>query len=79
MSFLAIQKFIFPLYTKRLPKKLCDAHMLKQDETVVLVDEDDQELQTKLLVEKTGLSGGRKGFVIAHKLYEGDALQCRSM
>ncbi|KAM0070882.1 putative B3 domain-containing protein REM16 [Helianthus debilis subsp. tardiflorus] len=52
--------------------------MVKQDETVVLVDEDDQEFKTRLLVEKTGLSGGRKGFLIAHKLCEGDALQCRS-
>ncbi|KAK1439919.1 hypothetical protein QVD17_05744 [Tagetes erecta] len=58
----------------RLPKKFCDAHLPKQDETVVLVDEDDQEFKTKFLVEKTGLSGGWRGFSIAHKLREGDAL-----
>ncbi|XP_022036405.1 B3 domain-containing protein Os01g0234100 isoform X2 [Helianthus annuus] len=56
------------------PKKFCDAHMPKQDETVVLLDENDQEFNTKFLVEKTGLSGGWRGFSIAHNLLEGDAL-----
>ncbi|KAI7745774.1 hypothetical protein M8C21_010842 [Ambrosia artemisiifolia] len=57
-----------------LPKKFCDAHMPKQDETVVLLDENDQEFNTKFLVDKTGLSGGWRGFSIAHNLLEGDAL-----
>ncbi|KAM0072942.1 putative transcription factor B3-Domain family [Helianthus debilis subsp. tardiflorus] len=56
------------------PKKFCDAHMPKQDETVVLLDENDQEFNTKFLVDKTGLSGGWRGFSIAHNLLEGDAL-----
>ncbi|XP_071697556.1 B3 domain-containing protein Os01g0234100-like [Rutidosis leptorrhynchoides] len=56
------------------PKKFCDANLPKHDETVVLVDEDDQEYNTKYLVEKTGLSGGWRGFSIAHKLVEGDVL-----
>ncbi|KAI3675292.1 hypothetical protein L1987_84881 [Smallanthus sonchifolius] len=59
---------------ERLPKKFCDVHLPKQDETIVLVDENDQEFNTKFLVEKTGLSGGWRGFSIAHKLREGDAL-----
>ncbi|KAK9056672.1 hypothetical protein SSX86_024034 [Deinandra increscens subsp. villosa] len=57
-----------------LPKKFCAAHLPKQDETVVLVDEDDQEFNTKYLFHKTGLSGGWRGFSIAHKLVVGDAL-----
>ncbi|CAI9294603.1 unnamed protein product [Lactuca saligna] len=56
------------------PKKFCDVHMPKHDETVVLVDEDDQEFNTKYLVDKFGLSAGWRGFSIAHKLLEGDAL-----
>nr|XP_043620027.1 B3 domain-containing protein Os01g0234100-like [Erigeron canadensis] len=57
-----------------LSKKFCDAHLPKHDETVVLVDEDDQEFNTKYLVDKTGLSGGWRGFSLAHKLLEGDVL-----
>ncbi|KAJ0763165.1 putative transcription factor B3-Domain family [Helianthus annuus] len=48
--------------------------MPKQDETVVLLDENDQEFNTKFLVDKTGLSGGWRGFSIAHNLLEGDTL-----
>lgn len=48
--------------------------MPKHDETVVLVDEDDQEFSTKYLVHKFGLSAGWRGFSISHKLLEGDAL-----
>ncbi|KAI7744274.1 hypothetical protein M8C21_018109 [Ambrosia artemisiifolia] len=57
-----------------LPGKFCDAHLPKQDETVVLVDEDDHEFNTKYLFDKCGLSGGWRGFSIGHKLREGDAL-----
>ncbi|PWA98870.1 B3 DNA binding domain-containing protein [Artemisia annua] len=42
-----------------LPKNFCDAHLPKDDVTVVLVDEDDQEFNTKYLDRKTGLSGGK--------------------
>ncbi|XP_076934400.1 B3 domain-containing protein Os01g0234100-like [Bidens hawaiensis] len=57
-----------------LSKKFCDAHLPKHDETIVLVDDNDQEFNTKFLVDKTGLSGGWRGFAIAHKLVEGDTL-----
>ncbi|XP_076940159.1 B3 domain-containing protein Os01g0234100-like [Bidens hawaiensis] len=58
------------------PKKFCEAHMPKHDETVVLVDEDEQEFNTKFVFgkNKTGLGGGWRGFSIAHGLIEGDAL-----
>ncbi|XP_073278580.1 B3 domain-containing protein Os01g0234100-like isoform X3 [Primulina huaijiensis] len=57
-----------------LPKRFCDFHLPKQDDTMVLVDEDEQEYNTKYLVNKNGLSGGWRGFSIAHKLLEGDVL-----
>ena len=40
----------------------------------MLVDKDDQEFNTKYLDRKTGLSGGWRGFSMAHKLLAGDAL-----
>ncbi|KAK6136862.1 hypothetical protein DH2020_029395 [Rehmannia glutinosa] len=57
-----------------LPKKFCDAHMPSHDDTIVLVDENEQEYNTKYSVRKNRLSGGWRGFSIAHKLLEGDAL-----
>ncbi|GJU47476.1 B3 DNA binding domain-containing protein [Tanacetum coccineum] len=57
-----------------LPKSFCDAHLPKDDVTVVLVDKDDQEFNTKYLDRKTGLSGGWKAFSVAHKLLAGDVL-----
>ncbi|XP_075474659.1 B3 domain-containing protein Os01g0234100-like isoform X1 [Primulina tabacum] len=57
-----------------LPKRFCDFHLPKQDDTMVLVDEDGQEYNTKYLVNKNGLSGGWRGFSIAHKLLDGDVL-----
>lgn len=49
-------------------------HLPKHDDTVVLVDESEQEFETKYLVDKNGLSGGWRGFSIAHKLLEKDVL-----
>nr|XP_043623045.1 B3 domain-containing protein Os01g0234100-like [Erigeron canadensis] len=57
-----------------MPKKFCDAYLPKDDVTVVLLDEHEQEFNTKYLDRKTGLSGGWRGFSIACKLVEGDAL-----
>ncbi|KAK1359186.1 TF-B3 domain-containing protein [Heracleum sosnowskyi] len=57
-----------------LPKNFTTRHLPKQDETVVLVDENDLEHDTKYLADKNGLSGGWRGFSIAHKLQEQDVL-----
>ncbi|GJX01833.1 B3 DNA binding domain-containing protein, partial [Tanacetum coccineum] len=57
-----------------LPKSFCDAHLLKDDVTVVLVGEGDQEYNTKYLDRKTKLSGGWKAFSVAHNLLPGDVL-----
>ncbi|KAL5714198.1 hypothetical protein ACHQM5_016190 [Ranunculus cassubicifolius] len=60
-----------------MPRKFCIQHLLKQDSTIILVDEDQTEYETELLVDKHGLTGlqsGWKGFVGAHELVEGDAL-----
>ncbi|XP_027105925.1 B3 domain-containing protein Os01g0234100 isoform X1 [Coffea arabica] len=57
-----------------LPKQFCNIHLPKKDGIVVLVDENGEEYKTKYLVEKNGLSGGWRGFSIAHNLLEGDVL-----
>lgn len=55
-----------------LPKPFCSKHLPKEDRMMVLEDENGEEFEAKYLVEKTGLSGGWRGFSIAHKLLEGD-------
>jgi len=46
----------------------------KHDANIVLVDEDGDEFSTKYLIGKSGLSGGWRGFSIAHNLVENDVL-----
>ncbi|CAN6687732.1 unnamed protein product [Malus baccata var. baccata] len=57
-----------------LPKKFCCENLPKQDTMIVLEDESGEEFYTKYLVEKVGLSGGWRGFSIAHNLLEGDVV-----
>jgi hypothetical protein len=57
-----------------LPTYFCQKHLPKSDETITLVDEDDDESDTLYLVRKIGLSTGWKGFAIEHKLLDGDCL-----
>ncbi|XVE66862.1 hypothetical protein DITRI_Ditri08aG0114100 [Diplodiscus trichospermus] len=55
-----------------LPKHFCSKYLPKEDSMMVLEDEEGKEFETKYLVGKCGLSGGWRGFAIAHKLLEGD-------
>ncbi|TYK06742.1 B3 domain-containing protein [Cucumis melo var. makuwa] len=57
-----------------LPVRFCKTHLPHEDEILTLVDEDENEFQTKYLADKTGLSGGWRGFSIDHQLVDGDAL-----
>lgn len=41
---------------------------------ITLIDEEGDEYPTVYLSRKTGLSGGWKGFAVAHNLADGDAL-----
>ncbi|XP_049347921.1 B3 domain-containing protein Os01g0234100-like [Solanum verrucosum] len=56
------------------PKRFCVSHLPKHDGNIVLVDEDGDEFSTKYLIGKSGLSGGWRGFSIAHNLVENDVL-----
>lgn len=55
-----------------LPKKFCDDHLPKTDTTFVLEDEHDREWESVFLANKTGLSGGWRGFSLDHDLRDGD-------
>ncbi|KAI9127728.1 hypothetical protein K1719_000721 [Acacia pycnantha] len=57
-----------------LPVQFCKTHLPDHDETITLIDEDGNESSTKFLADKTGLSGGWRGFSIDHELVDGDAL-----
>ncbi|KAL3538884.1 hypothetical protein ACH5RR_002250 [Cinchona calisaya] len=57
-----------------LPVQFCKTYLPKRDGTITLVDEQEEEYDTKYLALKTGLSGGWRGFSIEHELVDGDAL-----
>ncbi|WRX30691.1 B3 DNA binding domain - like 10 [Theobroma cacao] len=57
-----------------LPVHFCKRNLPKRDEVMTLIDEEGQEYPAIYLARKTGLSGGWKGFAVAHKLVDGDAL-----
>ncbi|KAL5558884.1 hypothetical protein UlMin_035095 [Ulmus minor] len=52
----------------------CKTHLPSRDGVMTLIDEDGNEYPTIYLARKTGLSGGWKGFSVAHDLVDGDAL-----
>ncbi|KFK39239.1 hypothetical protein AALP_AA3G218400 [Arabis alpina] len=57
-----------------LPRQFCKSHLPKRDEMITLIDEQDEEFETKYLADKNGLSGGWRGFSIDHQLVDGDAV-----
>ncbi|KAM7268759.1 hypothetical protein ACFE04_010925 [Oxalis oulophora] len=57
-----------------LPRSFCTSHLSKEDTTIILEDEFGKEYKTVYLAVKTGLSGGWRGFSIAHNLLEGDVI-----
>lgn len=57
-----------------LPGSWCRKHLPKRDDTITLIDEEGEEYPTVYLFRKSGLSGGWRGFSIAHELVDGDAL-----
>ncbi|KAF8028487.1 hypothetical protein BT93_E1185 [Corymbia citriodora subsp. variegata] len=57
-----------------LPKQFCDSHLPKEDVMIELEDDSGEVYETKYLWAKTGLSGGWRGFSIAHSIMEGDAV-----
>ncbi|KAJ6400083.1 hypothetical protein OIU84_015689 [Salix udensis] len=57
-----------------LPVDFCRRSLPRKDGVVTLIDEDADEYQVIYLARKNGLSGGWKGFAVAHGLLDGDAV-----
>lgn len=57
-----------------LPAAFCKDCLPKKDDRIVLEDENNEEWETIYLANKTGLSGGWRGFSLDHGLVDGDAL-----
>lgn len=57
-----------------LPQGFCKSYLLKQDEIMTLITDEGNEYPVKFLVEKTGLSGGWRGFSILYRLVKRDVV-----
>ncbi|KAF3957635.1 hypothetical protein CMV_017362 [Castanea mollissima] len=57
-----------------LPIQFCFRNLPKRNAVMTLIDEDGDEYPTIYLVHKIGLTGGWKGFAVAHHLVVGDAV-----
>ncbi|KAJ7567286.1 hypothetical protein O6H91_02G140900 [Diphasiastrum complanatum] len=57
-----------------LPKSFCQQHMPNVDTSFLLEDDEGVEWECLYLAHKTGLSGGWRGFALAHNLEDGDAI-----
>ncbi|KAM7277701.1 hypothetical protein ACFE04_004835 [Oxalis oulophora] len=57
-----------------LPVDFCRRSLPRQDGQMILIDEKGDEYPTVHLARKNGLSGGWKGFAVAHDLADGDAV-----
>ncbi|KAK3024511.1 hypothetical protein RJ639_043703 [Escallonia herrerae] len=57
-----------------LPSEFCRLHLPKCDETIILEGENGEYYEANFLFYKGGLSGGWRGFSLAHKLLEGDVV-----
>nr|GMD73662.1 B3 domain-containing protein Os01g0234100-like [Ipomoea batatas] len=78
-EFPSVVKFMLHSHTSGgfwlgLPKKFCTSHLPNHNAAIVLVDENGEEMETRYLVEKSGLSAGWRGFSLAHKLIAGDVV-----
>ncbi|CAA7030772.1 unnamed protein product [Microthlaspi erraticum] len=51
-----------------------ETHLPKRDETITLVDEEDDEFVTKYIADKNGLKADWRGFATDHQLDYGDAV-----
>jgi hypothetical protein len=57
-----------------LPLDFCRRNLPRRGDFITLIDEDADEYQVTYLARQNGLSGGWKGFAVAHGLLDGDAV-----
>ncbi|XP_026413447.1 B3 domain-containing protein Os01g0234100-like isoform X2 [Papaver somniferum] len=58
----------------KLPSAFCNPNLPSRDIDLTLLDEEGEEYMVKCLAPKFSLSAGWRGFSLAHKLAEGDAV-----
>lgn len=63
----------FPPY-KGLPTRFCKLHLPPKEYKMVLEDEEGGEFDSVYIGNRTGLSGGWRGFAMHHNLEDGDSL-----
>ncbi|XP_010539066.1 PREDICTED: B3 domain-containing protein At5g42700 [Tarenaya hassleriana] len=69
-----LQSHVSGCFWLGLPVHFCRSDLPKHDCAMTLIDEEGEDYETVYLARKTGLSGGWRGFAIAHNLVDGDAL-----
>nr|GME12267.1 B3 domain-containing protein Os01g0234100-like isoform X2 [Ipomoea batatas] len=57
-----------------LPADFCRMYLPPHDHTIPLEGDNGKQYETKFIAERQGLSGGWRGFSLAHNLQEGDAV-----
>lgn len=57
-----------------LPLDFCRRNLPRRGDFITLIDEDGDEYRVTYLARQNGLSGGWKGFAVAHGLLDGDAV-----
>ncbi|KAH7833915.1 hypothetical protein Vadar_010993 [Vaccinium darrowii] len=71
---LMMRSYVTQGFLLGLPSEFCKLHLPRFDAPVVLEDESGEEYITKYIADRMRLSGGWRGFSIAQKLIEGDAV-----
>ncbi|XP_019179234.1 PREDICTED: B3 domain-containing protein Os01g0234100-like [Ipomoea nil] len=56
-----------------LPADFCRMYLPPNDHTIPLEGDNEKQFEAKFIAERQGLSGGWRGFSLAHNLQEGDA------
>ncbi|XP_019166152.1 PREDICTED: B3 domain-containing protein Os01g0234100-like isoform X1 [Ipomoea nil] len=56
-----------------LPADFCRMYLPPHDHTIPLEGDNEKQYEAKFIAERQGLSGGWRGFSLAHNLQEGDA------
>ncbi|KAL5699957.1 hypothetical protein ACHQM5_025469 [Ranunculus cassubicifolius] len=69
-----LRSHVYSCFWLGLPNVFCQNYLPKKDVTMVLEDMEGTEYDSIYKAEKTGLSGGWRGFALDHKLDDGDAL-----
>ncbi|KAI9073452.1 hypothetical protein K1719_024379 [Acacia pycnantha] len=69
-----VRSHVYSCFWLGLPSRFCQGHLPKTACDMILEDENGSEFEAVFLGNRTGMSGGWRGFALDHKLDDGDAL-----